>query len=159
LRAHCLLFPAFGLDFWTTRCTRCSAALDRLNERAQEPQNSSIQFISICCDQLDGAREIIEKEDDQRWSFIHHYYMSPEDKELAKQVLGFKSVPFYVFLNDQSEIVQMGNKVDFDSIPGAEELVTESGPVMETESTSVITSEQVTIAQQEERVFVIDEDF
>ena len=46
--------------------------------------------------------------------------MGFEHKELAKKVLGFKSVPFYVVLNEEGEIVQMGGKkqIDFNNIPG-----------------------------------------
>lgn len=44
--------------------------------------------------------------------------MTENDKEQAKAVLGFQSVPFYVVLNDQGNIVQMGNKIDWDNLPG-----------------------------------------
>ncbi|CAB9524190.1 alkyl hydroperoxide reductase Thiol specific antioxidant Mal allergen [Seminavis robusta] len=108
------------IDFWTTRCTRCPDALDKLDKLAQDPQYNEIKFISICCDQLDGAREIIEKDNDPRWSHIAHYFMAPNDKETAKKVLGFKSVPFYVVLDKTGNIVQKGgaSKVDFDNVPG-----------------------------------------
>ena len=74
----------------------------------------------------DGAREILEKPDDEpRWNAIHHYYMEQEDKEEAKRILGFSMVPFYVFLNENGEIVQKGggNAVDFERIPGVEQEV------------------------------------
>lgn len=53
--------------------------------------------------------------------------MGFEYKEMAKKVLGFKSVPFLVVLNEEGEIVQMGGKkqIDFDNIPG---MVKESSP-------------------------------
>ena len=51
---------------------------------------------------------------------MSHYFMEHEYKELAKCVLGFKQVPFYVVLNGNGEIVQMGSKkhIDFDNLPG-----------------------------------------
>jgi len=87
---------------------------------AQDPLYANVQFLSICCDKLDGAREIIERDEELKWQNISHYFMEPEDKETAKQILGFKSVPFYVVLNDQGEIEQMGGskKIDFDTVPG-----------------------------------------
>jgi hypothetical protein len=91
-----------------------------MNDRALDPSNRNVQFVSICCDKCDGAREIIEASDVPRWSAVHHYYMEEQDKERAKAVLGFSSVPFYVVLNDQGEIVQMGNKIDWDTLPGCE---------------------------------------
>lgn len=104
-------------DFWTTRCTRCPKALDDLNEKAGLEKNESVQFISICCDKLDGAREIIEKfdkaEEETRWNKMEHYFMQESDKEEAKRILGFQAVPFYVILNENGEIEQKGNKVDF----------------------------------------------
>jgi hypothetical protein len=63
---------------------------------------------------------MIEASDAPRWSAIHHYYINEQDKERAKANLGFTSVPFYVVLNDQGEIVQMGNKIDWESVPGCE---------------------------------------
>lgn len=87
---------------------------------AQDPKYKDVQFISICCDKLDGARDIIEKEDDLRWQNINHYFMDQQDKELAKQILGFQQVPFYVVLDEQGSIQQSGNgkQVDFEEIPG-----------------------------------------
>jgi hypothetical protein len=87
---------------------------------AQDPKYQDVQFISICCDKLDGARHIIEKEDDPRWQNIDHYFMSQADKETAKKVLGFKQVPFYVVLDEQGNIQQSGGgkQVDFDDVPG-----------------------------------------
>ena len=123
---------------------------------AQNPENSDIQFVSICCDKLDGAREIIEKDDDLRWQHISHYFMEPDDKEIAKAILGFKSVPFYVFLNENGEIEQMGgNKaVDFDRLPGR------VVPEQDKENSLPQPEDDPVKAQQlgdVERVFVLDD--
>ena len=87
---------------------------------AQDPMYENVQFISICCDKLDGARDIIEKEVDPRWQHISHYFMNQNDKETAKKVLGFKQVPFYVVLDEEGNIQQSGSgkQVDFEEIPG-----------------------------------------
>jgi thiol-disulfide isomerase/thioredoxin len=111
------LFPT---DFWTTQCTRCPDALDKLDNMAQDPKYENVQFISICCDKLDGARDIIEKDDDLRWQNVSHYFMDQKNKEEAKKVLGFRSVPFYVVLDENGSITQLGNgkSIDFDEVPG-----------------------------------------
>ena len=72
---------------------------------------------------------------------MHHYFMDQESKEIAKKILGFSMVPFYVFLNHKGEIIQKGNSnaVDFDQIPG----VAAATPA----------------AASGEREFVMDEDF
>jgi hypothetical protein len=101
--------------------------LDRLNERAKEVSDQEdVQFLSIVCDKLDGAREIIERDDELRWNNLDHYFMEHKDKEQAKKVLGFKSVPFYVVLDTQGEIVQLGNKINWDAIPGCAPKVVEN---------------------------------
>lgn len=87
---------------------------------AADPKYENVQFVSICCDKLDGAREIIEKEQDPRWQNVDHYFMSQSDKEQAKKELGFKSVPFYVVLDEDGTITQKGGQktIDFDEVPG-----------------------------------------
>jgi hypothetical protein len=107
-------------DFWTTRCTNCPSALDELNDLASDERYENVKFASICCDSCDGAREIIEKDDSPRWEKLEHFFMDTEHKEEAKRVLGFGRVPFYVVLNEEGDIVQMGSKknIDFDNLPG-----------------------------------------
>jgi thiol-disulfide isomerase/thioredoxin len=107
-------------DFWTTKCTRCPDALDKFDSMAKDPKYENVQFISICCDKLDGARDIIEQEENSRWQNVNHYFMDEKDKEVAKKILGFKSVPFYVVLDEAGGIRQKGNQkaIDFDEVPG-----------------------------------------
>ena len=70
--------------------------------------------------------------------------MDFEYKEIAKQELGFKNVPFYVILNSNGDIVQSGSKrdINFELMPG------------------VIVEDKI---NQEEKsadnVFTMDEDF
>lgn len=92
-----------------------------MNDMACDPMNKNIQFVSIVCDSCDGAREILEKEDAKKWTNINHYsFISKDVKEIAKSCLGFSQVPFYVILNEDGSIQQMGGKkdIDFQSIPG-----------------------------------------
>lgn len=76
-------------------------------------EHPGIQFVSICCDSLDGARNIIEKHDNLRWSSVQHYFMSKSDKEKAKAILGFKQVPFYIVLDENGLMIEKGNNIDF----------------------------------------------
>ena len=107
-------------DFWTTRCAQCPAALDTLYQMASDPRYQNVKFISICVDRLDGARDIIEKDDDLRWQNVDHYFMSESDKEKAKKELGFKSVPFCVVMDKYGAVAQMGepHTIDFNDVPG-----------------------------------------
>jgi hypothetical protein len=78
----------------------------------------TLQFLSVCCDLLDGAREIIERPSTPRWNAMRHFYMPPAAKEQAKQWLGFRQVPYYVVLSAQGELLYSGNKIDWDLVPG-----------------------------------------
>jgi hypothetical protein len=153
--------PFYFKDFWTTRCTRCPAALDKLQALASnsnaDDRYANVQFISICCDSLDGAREIIDRDDDIKWPDVQHYFMSVEDKETAKQVLGFAAVPFYVFVSETGEITQSGNKVDWEKVPGIvpdqENVV---APVVQ-ETKRLKTETAAAVIDKPEPMFVLEE--
>ena len=93
-----------------------------MNDNNDAPTNNTVQqqqqyhptnFYSICCgESSDTARRIIQQGDlcQLQWTRIQHYYMDTASKEIAKRILGFTQVPFYVFVNPRGEIVQMGNK-------------------------------------------------
>jgi hypothetical protein len=135
--------------------------LDKLNTTARDPRYAHVQFVSICCDKLDGAREIIEATDEKRWSHIKHFFMSREDKEEAKKILGFKSVPFYVVVDKNGVMVQKGSKVDFNAIPGVmeKENIITSTPFVEQKLNVVEKEAPQPAVVSPERVLTIDLDF
>lgn len=106
----------FITDLWTTRCTRCPAALDALNDFAttnlfSADDDQQVQCLSICCgDSIDGAREIIEAPQVPRWNAMHHYFMAFNDKERAKLLLNFRQVPFYIVFDRMGNMRYSGNK-------------------------------------------------
>lgn len=118
------------IDLWTTRCTRCPDALDKLNYEASQIDllNESTEFVSICLGgTVDAAREILEEPSVPRWIHMSHYFMDNDSKEKAKQILQFKTVPYYIVCNDNNEIVEAGNKcMDLKTLPGR----TQPEPVM-----------------------------
>ena len=63
---------------------------------------------------MDGARSIIDQEEEARWSNIKHYYINKTEKEQAKEVLGFNCVPFYVAVNKDGIICDTGGPKSFD---------------------------------------------
>ena len=104
--------------------------MDKLDNMAQDPRYHNVQFVSICCDKLDGARSIIERDQELRWQNVSHYFMDSFHKEQAKKILGFKTVPFYVVVDSFGDIQQLGSDkvVDFDDIPGVARLTPPSSP-------------------------------
>jgi hypothetical protein len=124
---------------------------------SNDDRYANVQFISICCDELDGAREIIEKDDDKKWQAVHHYFMSVEDKERAKQVFGFKAVPFYVLVNEHGEITQAGNKVDWERVPG---MIPDQENVIIMNTTAASVQEKqfdAPVVSKQEPAFILDD--
>ncbi|GMH58810.1 hypothetical protein TL16_g02690 [Triparma laevis f. inornata] len=99
-------------DFWTTKCTRCPAALDKLHSLTTNPLYSNYTILSIVCDSLDPAREILHSSKAVKWPNIRHLYTNIDSKEAAKKHYGFNQVPFYVVYED-GEVKEASNKVDF----------------------------------------------
>jgi hypothetical protein len=97
--------------------------LDKLNALASSMESSGdpttstvVQFITVCCGkELDAAREILDGprgDDGRRWNHLAHYFMDYDTKETAKQLLGFRQVPFYVVVDERGEIVYADGAFD-----------------------------------------------
>lgn len=117
-----------------------------------------MKFTSIVLDECDGARNIIEQNDEPRWKNMDHFYMDKEYKETAKSALGFNQVPFYVVLNEHGDIVQKGSKkdIDFEAIPGIIR-PKEEDPVKQQENEKDMLPSVDAVTVQMERVFCMDD--
>ncbi|GMI55024.1 hypothetical protein TeGR_g6491 [Tetraparma gracilis] len=154
------------IDFWTTKCTNCPAALDKLDSLQVSSSHQNVQIISICCDSCDGAREIIERGAEPRWANLRHYFTPLEWKEKAKAYFGFAQVPFYVVVNpDGATVHSKGNasKVDLAAVPGAVRppaLIEDPAADKENEVEVAPIVEKLAISEPEApRAFIMDEDF
>ena len=134
--------------------------MDNLDSLAQNPKYANVEFTSIVLDACDGARDIIDQNQSQRWSNIKHYFMDKAFKEEAKSLLGFQQVPFYVVLDETGEIVQKGGtkQVDFDTIPGIVRQM-ERVSISNKEEDERVVLGDVTRSDTSDRVFCMDEDF
>lgn len=144
-------------DIWTTRCTRCPQALDDLNALAAasavDPKGA--RFVSVCCDRLDGAREILEREAAPRWSAVRHYFMAQSDKERAKQLLGFTQVPFYVVFDELGAMTFAGGKLDLASLTPA---ISTKAPVLLSPTSAMSSLPNVQIqSERNDAVLEIDD--
>ena len=156
---------SFITDFWTTGCTRCPDALHVLNNYAASPSvlsgESNIAVVSVCCgDTIDSSREILEDSDESpRWKNIHHYHMSHDEKESAKEIFGFKQVPFYIIVNAIGNVIYSGSKIDLSSVPSY--VLREDNETMLNRHAKVGNhmEKAQSIPQPEERMFELDEDF
>jgi Thioredoxin-like len=97
------------LDFWTTRCTRCPAALDKLNALAPSVREvHSIEFMSVNLDDHEGATALAAG----KWENMQHVSVDEDTRELLKQALGMSSVPFYVIITSTGRILTAGSPKD-----------------------------------------------
>ena len=153
-------------DFWTTGCGRCPGALDKLNMLASDPMYDSVNFVSICCDSLDGARSMIDWNEEPRWSNVRHFFVDAGGKEKAKEWLGFSGVPFYALVDRTGVVVDSGGQgFDVDGavfeIANASFLQPFGGTVGQRNPMHSDGGTKWVIQREEdmERTFVLDDDF
>lgn len=94
------------VDFWTTRCTRCPAALTKLNEFALSKKNNgaAVSFVTVNLDG-DGGKGLMADD----WPDLPHAYVDDfETKEAFKAAFDFASVPLLVVLSSDGAVAYNG---------------------------------------------------
>ena len=82
---------------------------------------------------------------------MHHYFMEHEHKERAKELLGFKQVPFYIVFNAAGEMVFSGGKLpDLEALLNQKEEALPSSPPPTAKTTG-------TSAQSPNDVLIVDD--
>ena len=112
------------IDFWTTRCVKCPAALSHLD--AEALKHPAVTFASCAlslglADQ--GTQAQVLELCRGQWANLSHLYMSVEEKEKAKKQFGFKAVPFCVAFAADGKVLYTGDpaKLDFGAVFGGGE--------------------------------------
>ena len=93
------------IDFWHTKCTRCPAALEKLNDEAE--MHPEIMFVSCALSQGPGNRAVAADLVGD-WGNMIHIWMEMEAKELAKAAFNFTAVPFYAVISKDGDIIGTG---------------------------------------------------
>ena len=93
------------IDFWHTKCTRCPAALEKLNDECS--QHPEILFVSCALSQGTGNK-VVAADVACDWDNLTHIWMEIEEKEQAKKEFNFTSVPFYVVVGKDGSIIASG---------------------------------------------------
>ena len=155
---------AMVIDFWTTKCTRCPAALEKLNDEACLAENADIVFVSCALsqgkDNYAMAADLVC--DNGSFSELTHCFMDMETKETAKATFGFASVPFYVVVDKRGVVLGMGEPkaVNYRSlIDNATAATTSSIISCENESASVGNKMTTIEAAAHAPTLVFDDDF
>ncbi|CAN0460437.1 unnamed protein product, partial [Ectocarpus sp. 8 AP-2014] len=95
-------------DFWTTRCTNCPAALDALDSIALG--RPSVTFVAVNIDDSGAARELVSQAASEgRWTSLAHVHLEEDEKERAKDILGMRTVPFYVVVSEDGKVLRHGS--------------------------------------------------
>eukprot|EP01038_Epipyxis_sp_PR26KG_P007111 gene7111-9704_t len=142
------------IDFWHTKCVRCPAALEKMNQNAASLENGDTMFIACALSQGEGNEEDV-KDLSADWDGLIHLFMDLTGKEQAKTSFGFNSVPFCVVFDQNGLIVASGDPKSFDYISILKNLTVSND---EQENVKV-NSEITNISSKQENVFTLTEDF
>uniref|UniRef100_A0A7S1U7Z3 Thioredoxin domain-containing protein n=1 Tax=Phaeomonas parva TaxID=124430 RepID=A0A7S1U7Z3_9STRA len=97
---------AIVLDLWSTTCTRCPAALEKLHDFAKaQPADVGVIFASLNCDDADLAEELT---DESEWTSMTHLFMETSQKDIAKAELGLKAFPFVIAVDKNGDVAYAG---------------------------------------------------
>ena len=99
------------IDFWNARCTRCPAALTKLNHMANQHATA---FWGAC-----ALAVTIESSPDESadliadaYESLNHAYMPYDSKERLKDELGFTTLPFCVICATDGNVLWKGDPRD-----------------------------------------------
>lgn len=92
------------IDIWATYCPDCRKELPALETLQQTYKGKPITFISISVDRDKEAWKTMVKE--RKLSGIH-LYASPETKELFKKLYDLRSIPRYMLVDKEGNIISI----------------------------------------------------
>lgn len=92
------------IDIWATYCPDCRKELPALETLQQTYKGKAITFISISVDRDKKAWKTMVKE--KKLSGIH-LYASPETKELFKKLYDLRSIPRYMLVDKEGNIISI----------------------------------------------------
>lgn len=103
---------ALVLDFWHTKCVKCPAALEKLNKVSVD--YPGVTFASCAVSLSEGDLDMVTEMVEDIWENLEHLYMTIEEKESAKELYGFKAVPFCVVYSVDGELLAKGDPKTID---------------------------------------------
>ena len=92
------------IDIWATYCPDCRKELPALETLQQTYKGKPITFVSISVDRNKEAWKKMVKE--KKLSGIH-LYASPETKELFKKLYDLRSIPRYMLVDKEGNIISI----------------------------------------------------
>ena len=101
------------IDFWSTTCPNCPAAVDVLQTFAAKYPKEDVAFLIINTNSLELAKPFIES---KKWTFGTHYHVKLEVKEALKRFLGMKTLPNHVMLDSEGKVVGNGKLFNWNKL-------------------------------------------
>lgn len=97
------------VDFWNTRCTKCPAALAKMD--AMAAKFPSVAMVACALSLGSSTQGTIEDVDELVGTFpnLEHVYMDFDAKERLKTALEFASLPFAVAYDADARLVFRGD--------------------------------------------------
>ena len=104
------------IDFWHSKCTKCPAALEKLNEISNKYNN--VKFYACALSLEEGDVDLITDIIDDSWENLTNLYLTIDGKEQIKKIFDFNSVPFSVIISKDGTILNKGDpkNIQFDDI-------------------------------------------
>ena len=104
------------IDFWHTKCTKCPLALEKLNDMTKDYPN--VNFASCALSLVEDDIDIISDLVEDSWDNLKKLYLTINDKEKAKEIFGFKAVPYCLIFSPSGELVASNDpkEIDFESV-------------------------------------------
>lgn len=91
--------PYTVIDLWHTKCTKCPAALEKLNDLAGSTEKTDSLYISIALSLGDGNFEVASDVTEGLWENLTNLFLDESDKDQVKSFLGYQAVPYYIVLD------------------------------------------------------------
>ena len=96
------------VEFYTTLCSRCPAALEKLDNSSAKLLQAGVTPVAVNLDDIIGAEKILENISEFFSDRVRWIAVSQETRTRLKAELGMRSVPFAVYVGSNGRIVAMG---------------------------------------------------
>ena len=107
------------IDLWHSKCVKCPAALDKLNDLAgSSSSGDDVLYVSCALSQGPGNIDLASEMVAVTWENLMHVFMEVEVKEEAKALFGFNAVPFVIVVDKDGNVIGHGDPktVDYASL-------------------------------------------
>ena len=111
-------------DFWNTRCTKCPAALSKVDGLAGKA-STPIAFVACAMSLGSPTEGTIDDVEELIGLFpnLEHVYLEYESKEQIKAALGFAALPFAAVYDANARLVFRGDPTSAEFAASVRDLV------------------------------------